>query len=381
MNVRRILAAGVGLCCLVAVAAGVFGALCCTGSGDIKVGGLFALTGEAADWGQDEAEATRLAVDDANRTGGVHGKKVVLVLEDGPNEEVNASVTAFRKLVDVHKVPIVLGPTWDVVAAAVAPIAEDKRVVILASDVSSGVEKEKSFAYSYSLFAPEKSEMVRLVEFLKSRGAKKVATVYNLDPFSQQWRDAFAEAAQEAGLEVSAEFPVSDPEAKDFRTQITRLKTSGVDAVYVDFTAQDTKGPFMRQAGELGLGMLVVSSSPTETQSLLDNYGQYMEGLYIAAPTQTEESKKLLERFEAKYGHPARSPAVPYAYDAAMILVEVLKQGARTGPEIKKALDQLKDYKGVSAPSIAFNERGRAVWSAEAYELKVVRGGVFVKAE
>lgn len=345
----------------------------------IKIGALFALTGDGADWGQDEAEATQLAIEEANKVGGINGKKIELILEDGPAEDVNTSVTAFQKLINVHKVPIILGPTWDDVAAALAPLADRNKVVVLAPDASSGIERDKLYDYFFSVFAPEKSEMQSLVEFLKNKGVKMVATVYNLDPFSKQWRDTFAEIAKEQNLEIAMDFPVSDPEAKDFRTLIARLKDSNVDAVYIEFTSQDTKGPFMRQAKELKLDSVIVSSSTSDTQSLLDNYGQYMDGFYIASAKETEAAEELLKQFEIRFGHPARSPAVPYAYDAAKILVEVLKQGAQTGEQIKDFLYQIKDFKGVTASSLSFDKNGRIVWPSEVYEIKVVKAGHFEK--
>jgi branched-chain amino acid transport system substrate-binding protein len=354
---------------------------CGPGSEKIKIGCIFALTGDGADWGQDEAEATRLAIEEVNKEGGINGQIIELVLEDGPAEVVNSGVSAFQKLVNVHKVPAILGPTWDDVAAALAPLADRNKVVILAPDASSGIEKEKRYDYFFSVFAPEKSEMEKLVKFLKDQGVQKVATVYNLDPFSQQWRDTFKKAAEDENLQIILDLAVSDPEAKDFRTQIARLKQENVDAIYIEFTSQDTKGPFMRQAKELKLGSIIVSSHTSDTQSLLDSYGEYLDGLYIVSTKKTEATEELLERFQEKFGHSPRSPAVPYAYDAAKILIEILSQGARTGEEIKNGLYQLKDFAGVTAPSISIDESGRVEWPAEVYDIKVAKSGQFLKID
>lgn len=347
----------------------------------IKIGALFSLTGSGADYGQDEAEATRLAIEEVNKAGGINGKNIELIMEDGPADNVNTSVTAFQKLINVSKVPVVLGPTWDDVAAALAPLADRNKVVVLAPDASGGIEREQNYDYFFSIFAPEITEMQSLIQFLKSKGVKRVATVYNLDPFSKQWRDTFAEVVKEHNLEITMDLPVSDPESKDFRTQIARLKNSKVDAIYVEFTSQDTKGPFMRQAKELKLASIITSSSTSDTQSLLDNYGQYMDGFYIASPKQTDAAKDLLKRFESKYGRPAKSPAAPYAYDAARMLVEVLKQGARTGEEIRNALYQIKEFNGVTAPKISFDKKGRVIWPSGVYEIKKVINKKFEVAE
>jgi branched-chain amino acid transport system substrate-binding protein len=302
-----------------------------------------------------------------------------LIIEDGPAEKVNESVTAFRKLVDVNKVRVILGPTWDDVAAALAPLADQTKTVVIAPDASSGVEAKKDFSFFFSVYLPEDSEMASLASYLSSKGVKKVGTVYNQDPFSQQFRDAFVTEAKRARLEVISEFPISDPDAKDFRTQITRLKESKPDAIYVDFTSQDTKGPFMRQTKELGLQAMVVSSSTSQTESTLERFGTFLEGLTYAFPKETQRQQDFFARYQAKYGEGPRAPAAQYAYDAANMLIKVLKDGARTSEEIRKGLLSLKDYRGVSAERISFNEKGRVQWPTEGYIIKTVKDGKFVE--
>lgn len=344
-----------------------------------RIGGLFALTGDGADWGSTEEKAVRMAIEEVNVAGGIRGDKIELIVEDGPAEKVNDSVTAFRKLVDVNKVSVVLGPTWDDVAAALAPLADQTKVVVIAPDASSGIEAKKDFAFFFSVYTPEDSEMARLVKYLKGRGARKVSTVYNQDPFSQQWRDAFAAAAKRTGLDIVSEFPISDPDAKDFRTQIIKLQASQPDAVYVEFTSQDTKGPFMRQVKELGLPAMLVSSSTSQTESTVEKYGTYMEGLLYAFPRETRRQKEFLEKFKTKYGEMPKAPAAPYAYDATNMLIKVLRDGARTSEEIRKALLAIKDFQGVSAEHISFNDRGRVQWPTEEFVIKTVKGGKFVE--
>jgi branched-chain amino acid transport system substrate-binding protein len=345
----------------------------------VKMGGLFALTGSGADWGITEEKAVRMAVEKANNEGGINGKKIELIIEDGPAERVNESVSAFIKLIDVKKVSVVLGPTWDDVAAALAPLADQKKVVVIAPDASSGIEAKKDFPFFFSIFTPEDNEMARLVKYVKEKGSKTASTIFNQDPFSQQWSDTFKMEAKRAGLDIVSEFPISDPDTKDFRTQIVKLKQSKVDVVYVEFTSQDTKGPFMRQAKELGLSSLIVSSSTSETESTLEKYGMYIEGLIYAFSKGTPQNKEFMEEYKTKYGEAPKAPSAPYAYDSAKMVIKVLRDGAITADEIRKALLSIKNYKGVSADNISFNEKGRVQWPVEGFVIKTVKGGKFIE--
>jgi len=346
-----------------------------------KIGGLFALTGVGADFGTTELNAVQMAIQEANDRGGIQGKNIELIVEDAPAENVNESVTAFKKLVDVDKVSIVIGPTWDDVGAAIAPLADQNQLVVFAPDASSGLEAKQDFPFFFSGYPLEDSEMASLASYLKSKGVRTVATVYNQDPFSEQFRSTFVREAKRAGLEVVSEFAISDPDAKDFRTQITRLKGSPPDAVYVEFTSQDTKGPFMRQAKELGLETIFVSSGSSETQSLLDSYGTFVEGLTYAFPRSTQRQKEFFERYQAVYGEIPRAITAPHAYDSMNMLIKVLRDGARSGEEIRRALLAIEDYPGVSSEHISFDEKGRVQWPPEGYVIKTVKDGKFVEVK
>lgn len=343
------------------------------GSAEMVIGGAFALTGDAADWGQDERRGVELAVQDWREEN--PGRKIKLAVEDAPATDVSASVTAFRTLVDLRGAKVVIGPTWDDAAAAIAPLADRERVVVVAPDASSGIERERDYGFFFSVFTPEQIELRRLVQFLRAKGASKVATVYNQDPFSRQWRDAFANAAAEQRLNIVEEFPVGDPETQDFRTQIERLKRLDIDAVYVEFTTQDTKGPFMRQARELGLQTLIVSSSTSETESLLRNYGEYLEGLTYAYPRTTPSMGAFLAKFQKAFGTRPRSPAAPYAYDATRLVLSVIAAGHQEPSEIKSALLAIRSYDGVTATGLRFGETGRVQWPSESFIIKRVSSG------
>lgn len=340
---------------------------------EFVIGGAFALTGDAADWGQDERQGVELAIREWREK--YPERAIKFIVEDAPATDVSASVTAFRTLVDLRNARVVIGPTWDDAAAAIAPLADREGVVVVAPDASSGIERDQDYKYFFSVFTPERSEMHRLVQFLREQGASRVATVYNQDPFSRQWRDAFTSVANKEGIDVVEEFPIADPETQDFRTQIERLKALEIDAVYVEFTTQDSKGPFMRQAKELGLETLIVSSSTSETESLLRNYGEYLEGLTYAYPRTTPSMKAFLARFEEAFGTPPRSPAAPYAYDAARLVLSVLNAGHDEPSKIRTALLAIRSFDGVTATGLHFGDTGRVQWPSESFVIKRVQSG------
>jgi branched-chain amino acid transport system substrate-binding protein len=346
----------------------------------IFLGGVFALTGSAADWGQAEKNGMQMAIDQANTSGGINGKQIELASEDAQAEKVDDNVSAFKKLTDIKKVPVIIGPTWDDAAVAIAPLADASKTLVIGADISSGVEAKKDYPYFFSIYTPETIEMQALNDYLVKNNLKKVSIVFNQDPFSSQWRESFARAATAKGVTITSEYPISDANSKDFRTQITKLKTQKPDAIYIEFADQATKGTFMRQSKELGLTSKIVSSSTSETQSNLDQYGSYIEGLIYTFPRNTPAQDAFNAAFKAKYKELPKAPSAVYAYDATNLVIAAMKEGATTGEAIRANILAKKDYAGASSSKISFSPTGRVQWPASSFTIKKVTDKKFVEA-
>ena len=144
----------------------------------IKIGGAFALTGDAAGWGQDEQRAAQLAVDETNALGGIDGRQIMLVSEDTATDS-KGTLNAIRKLIDVDHVPAIIGPTWgDSFASITAPIGEENGVVqITPSGAIEVAEETINYTYFFSTYYPLRSEIETHIQFLKAHNYTRVAMI------------------------------------------------------------------------------------------------------------------------------------------------------------------------------------------------------------
>ena len=78
---------------------------CAKKEGEIKIGAILPLTGDAAKYGQSAQKGMELAVNEINDRGGIDNKKIRLIIEDSQGQ-VKDGVATFRKLISVEKVPI-----------------------------------------------------------------------------------------------------------------------------------------------------------------------------------------------------------------------------------------------------------------------------------
>ena len=347
----------------------------------IKIGAIFALSGDAAAWGEDELKATQLAINEANAEGGINGKKIELIVEDAPGtEKFDQAITTYRKLVEVNKVRAVIGPTWDDAAQAVAPVTDQEKVILISPDVTTSVEKDKDFKYFFTAWTPVASEMERLAEYVKERGWAKIAVVNNADLFSATVAGAFTDQAKNLGLTIY-QTAIPNTGTKDFRAYITKLKSRDVDAVYAEFDNSASKCPFLKQAHELGLKKPFISTSSTQAQDILNQCANLLEGVHYAYQKQGDKYTTLLAKYKAKYNQDPATPAVANAYDTTEMLISLMREGKLSADELRDGLLHISHYSGATGEGLGFDAKGALTMPQSSFIIKTVRSGAFVVAE
>ncbi len=116
----------------------------------IKIGVELPLTGYAAPYGEDAKRGAELAVDEINSAGGINGRKVEAVYEDD-GAVGKTAVSATQKLIDVDKVPVIVGGMMASAALSAAPIARERKVVFVAT-ISSHPDLTSEELYVYRVF-------------------------------------------------------------------------------------------------------------------------------------------------------------------------------------------------------------------------------------
>lgn len=102
----------------------------------IRIGAVLPLTGSLAPYGQWAQNGLELARDELNRTRGTSGQRIAILIEDSISSPKDA-VSAFRKLITVDRVPVVIGFIGSSEALACAPIANATKTVLFSSGAAS----------------------------------------------------------------------------------------------------------------------------------------------------------------------------------------------------------------------------------------------------
>jgi branched-chain amino acid transport system substrate-binding protein len=182
--------------------------------------------------------------------------------------------------------------------------------------------------------------------------------------------------AEKGGEVVGAEGYLA--EDKDFRSAVVRVRETNPDAIvlisYYPDAAQIT-----RQIRAVGVDKPIVAAGPVYSPKFIELGGEATNGVFTLVPFFPEDPRPLVQSFnkafQAKFGTEPDSYNAR-AYDAVLLLSEVIRQFGPDRKAVQDGLAKIKDVPSVVYGSVTFNPATRRVEKPLAIKL-VVRDGKF----
>jgi len=316
-------------------------------SGQIAIGAVWSLTGAAAIYGPSQKQAAEMAVEEINKAGTLGQAAIKLITEDDRSTKEGA-IAAFEKLINQDKVVAIFGPTLSNSAKAADPMAQEKKVVVLAtSNTAAGIVEIGDFVFRDSL--PEASVIPNTIKATKAKlGYKKVAILYgDDDAFTKSGYDAFKAALDAEGVEILATETFKKGDT-DFSAQLTKIKGLNPEAIVVSALAEEAAG-IMSQGRQLGIPESVrfIGGNGFNSPKLAQLAGKAAEGAISGAAwfinSTAPGNQDFVKAYNAKYGaNPDQFAAQAYA--AVYIMASAIQHaGKADGQAIRDALAQTKD--------------------------------------
>lgn len=357
----------------------IYGGLTSTSDKEIRIGGAFGLSGQCAEFGEGELKSVQLAVDEVNNKGGIKGKQVKLIVED-TECEYKSTFNAINKLINVHDVALVIGPTWgDSFQSAVPLINKHKVPTISASAAMEALKlQEQPIDYYFSTWFSGDSEMQAIQDHMKKSGYDNVVVVHDQDPFGVLMSVIFKNVSAEKGIHLVNTYG-SITSTEDYRVILSKVKNDNPDAVFMSFIGPDSKVKFLKQAREFGITTPMYSASDIQNESMLEDFGKFMEGVVYSFPKTAGKYEEYVNKYSEKYGSVPQGPSAANAYDAGVIGLQAIAQAdSLSGPDIKIKLESIK-LSGASSDILGFNQ-DHQMEKAESI-VKTVKGGKFIEVK
>jgi len=242
----------------------------------IKIGAVLSLTGFAAPWGEYAKDGIDLAVKNINASGGINGRQVQVTFEDDATDGKQA-VSAFNKLISIDHVQGVIGGVFDFTAQPLIPLALNNKITFISPSnfrIAGGFDLNDQ---SFVMLTDFNKTIQKLEPYLASSSIKKLAVVHYQSTFGSEISKTLNSVMTDLGRGGAIDAPYPSLGITDWKTTIIKLKSEGVDAVFLDMVGNDPL-TFLRQAKQLGFAPQVISyngirdafTNPSD-QSLLSN--------------------------------------------------------------------------------------------------------------
>ena len=318
---------------------------CVDTSGDtVKIGFLNSLSGTMAISEQTVRDSLDLAAEEINADGGVLGKQLEIVAEDGASEPTVFAEKA-EKLISSDCVAAVFGGWTSSSRKAMLPVFEAKDSLLFYPVQYEGLEASPNIFYTG---ATTNQQILPGMDYLKEQGKTKVFLVGSDYVFPRTANKEIVAWAGANDVEIVGEeyAPLGHT---DFATIVNKLKGSGADAVFNTLNG-DSNVAFFKEYKSSGLTaksmpVLSVSIAEEEVKSIGT---QYLEGQLTAwnyyETTPGAANTKFVAAYQAEYGKdkPTSDP-MEAAYISVYLWKEMVeKAGSFDVAKVKAASDGIE---------------------------------------
>lgn len=286
----------------------------------VKVGLLHSLTGSMAISEKSVRDAEVLAIEEINAAGGVLGKQIVYVEEDGASEP-STFATKAEKLVDSEKVKTVFGCWTSSSRKAVKPIFEDYNSLLWYPVQYEGMEQSPNIVYTGA--APNQ-QIVPAIEYLIEKGYKKFFLLGSDYVFPRTANMIITAQVNAAGCEVVGE-EYADMDQTDFAAIIAKIEAAQPEVIINTLNGTGNVS-FFKQMSEKNYtseNYMTMSFSIAEEEVATigaDILKGHMVSWNYYQTTETDVNKSFVAAYKAKFGElRVTSDPAEAAYDAVYL--------------------------------------------------------------
>ena len=274
----------------------------CVDGDAVKLGFLNSTSGPMAISEQTVRDSLMLAAGEINNDGGIMGKQIQFIEEDGQSEPT-VFAEKINKLLTEDKVAAVFGGWTSASRKAMLPVVEGANGLLFYPVQYEGLETSP---YIFYTGATTNQQIVPALDYLKEQGAKSLFLVGSDYVFPQTANKIIKAYAAANGMEIKGE-EYAPLGYTDFSTIVSKVKSADADAVFNTLNG-DSNVAFFKEYKNAGLTadampVLSVSIAEEEVGGIgIDNIvGQPVAWNYYET-IDTPENKKFVQDFKTVYG-------------------------------------------------------------------------------
>lgn len=306
-----------------------------SGDGDtVKVGLLHSLTGSMAISEKSVRDAEVLAIKEINAAGGVNGKQIEYVEEDGASEP-STFATKAEKLIDSEGVSTIFGCWTSSSRKAVKPIVEEYGSLLWYPVQYEGMESSSNIVYTGA--APNQ-QIVPAIDYLLDQGYKKFFLLGSDYVFPRTANMIINAQLEAKGAEAVGE-EYADMDQTDFAAIISKIEAAKPDVIINTLNGTGNVSFFkqMSEKNYTSKDYMTMSFSIAEEEVATigaDILKGHMVSWNYYQTTDTEKNKEFVNAYKDAYGeNRVTSDPAEAAYDAVYLWKAACEKADSFEPE------------------------------------------------
>ncbi len=302
---------------------------------EIVIGSMQDLSGPVVAFSKQTKLGMEMRTDEVNAAGGIHGRKLKLIVEDHGYDPKKA-VLATQKLVQRDKIFAMLGTMGTPTALPSMPILFEKNIPHLfplsaAREMYEPLHRLK-FSTAATYFDQVRAGVKHIV---KLKGFKKVCTLYQDDDFGLEVLRGAEAGLKEVNMAL-AERTTYKRGATDFSSQIAKMKDTGCDFVVLGTIIRETIGA-IGTARKLGWGVEFMGSAASYTDLIHKLGGPAMNGFYstntVNNPYMDDASKNVRD-WAVKYKERTKEDPTVFSVYGYTLIDLFVRVAEKAGPSL-----------------------------------------------
>ena len=335
MNRRTLLTRSVGIGAG-ALAAPYFFNRAAMAADTLDVGVVFSLTGVTSIIEKSLADATLMAISEINAQGGVMGKQIRVIQEDGASDPRTYAEKA-SKLVVRDRLNTVFGGLTSASRKAVLPIFERRNSLFFYPTYYEGYECSKNVIYGGAVPNQQLSNFIPWI--IKNLGKKKFFIVGSNYIYPQEMSKVCKILIEENGAEWIADEHLELGEA-EWGAMVNKIKNSGCDAV-ISNVVGDSVVAFYREYKNQGLShdKLPICATVTSEIEIAAMGAEYAVGAFTSFPyfqaIESDANQSFIERYRTfvKDRTAVTHHAMECAYSTVFLWKQAVEKAQDTSPD------------------------------------------------
>jgi branched-chain amino acid transport system substrate-binding protein len=321
---------------------------------DVTVGVVMELTGPAGEYGQAGAKSVEMAFRDINDAGGVlDGCKLVTDTRDSQSQG-NVAVDAATQLVQVKKVPVVIGGIISSVSIPILTSVTGPAKVVQVSPASSSPtltalgREGKTNGVFFRTITSDALQGVAAAKYALDQGLKKLSAIHVNNDFGVNMVKEFSKAYKALGGEIVSVTPYNEKQPS-YQAEVTAAMAGNPDGLYLISYPVDGATIARQWISQGGVPKFLLNDGMNSPEFIKNVGAQHLENAYgtSSGTNPTPSTDYFMKNYKEFSSIEPSNPAADRAYDAGAIVGLAIAQAGKADPAaIKEAIPKILDPNG-----------------------------------